>query len=68
MDAERESSQMSVRRDSFTQSEFSLLKLYFGHDRDSSLSDMIQTTLMLIYNDRATGHAEHKTHAPSCSV
>ena len=31
-----------------------------GHARDSSLSDMIQTTLMLIYNDRATGHAEHR--------
>ena len=37
---------------------FSLLKLYFGDDRDSSLADMIQTTLMLIYNGRDTGHAE----------
>ena len=26
---------------------FSLLKLFFGDDRDSSLSDMIQATLML---------------------
>jgi hypothetical protein len=37
---------------------FSLLKLYFGDDRDSSLSDALQTTLMLMYNHRATGHAE----------
>ena len=37
---------------------FSLLKLFFGDDRDSSLSDMIQATLMLKYNKRATGHAE----------
>jgi hypothetical protein len=37
---------------------FSLLKLYFSDARDSSLADVIQATLMLIYNKRATGHAE----------
>ena len=37
---------------------FSLLKLYFSDDRNSSLADMIQTTLMLIYNKRVIGHAE----------
>ena len=36
---------------------FSLLKLYFGDARDSALADMLQATLMLIYNKRATGHA-----------
>ena len=36
---------------------FSLLKLFFGDARDSSLADMIQATLMLMYNKRATGHA-----------
>ena len=37
---------------------FSLLKLFFGDARDTSLSDLIQSTLMLNYNKRATGHAE----------
>jgi hypothetical protein len=37
---------------------FSLLKHFFGDARDTSLSDLIQSTLMLNYNNRATGHAE----------
>ena len=37
---------------------FSLLKLRFGDARDLSLADMIQATLMLMYNERAIGHAE----------
>ena len=37
---------------------FSLLKLQFGHARDSALADMMQATLMLMYNERACGHAE----------
>ena len=41
------------------------VKLYFGDDRDSSLADMIQTTLMLAYNGRDTGHAE-RTLASFC--
>ena len=34
---------------------FSLLKLFFGHDRDTALADMIQATLMLQYNKRVVG-------------
>ena len=34
---------------------FSLLKLYFGEQQDSSLSDMIEAALMLAYNQRAVG-------------
>ena len=34
---------------------FSLLKLYFGEQHDSSLSDMIETALMLAYNERRLG-------------
>ena len=37
---------------------FSLLKLHFGHARDLSLADMMQASLMLMYNDRATGHVD----------
>ena len=29
-----------------------------GHARDSALADMMQATLMLMYNERACGHAE----------
>ena len=44
---------------------FSLLKLQFGHARDSALADMMQATLMLMYNERACGHAEW---APCLSI
>ena len=37
---------------------FSLLKIFFGSDRDTALADVIQTTLMLRYNKRTVGHAE----------
>ena len=37
---------------------FSLLKLTFGDLRDSALADMMQATLMLMYNKRVIGHAE----------
>jgi hypothetical protein len=36
---------------------FSLLKLFFGTDRDTSLADEIQATLMLKYNERQVGHS-----------
>ena len=34
---------------------FSLLKLFFGEQQDSALSDMIEVALMLAYNDRKVG-------------
>ena len=37
---------------------FSLLKLCFGDARVLALADMIQASLMLMYNQRATGHAD----------
>ena len=37
---------------------FSLLKLIFGDLRDRALADMMQATLMLMYNKRVSGHAE----------
>ena len=38
---------------------FSLLKLTFGDLRDTAfLADMMQATLMLLYNKRVNGHAE----------
>ena len=35
---------------------FSLLKLLFGDDRDSSLADQIAATLMLRFKRREVGH------------
>ena len=37
---------------------FSLLKIFFGSERDTALADVIQATLMLHYNKRNVGHAE----------
>ena len=37
---------------------FSLLKLCFGYARVVALADMIQASLMLMYSQRATGHAD----------
>ena len=37
---------------------FSLLKLFFGADRDTSLADQIQSTVMLNYNKRQVGHSD----------
>jgi hypothetical protein len=34
---------------------FSLLKLFFGEQRDSALADQIRAALMLAYNQRALG-------------
>ena len=36
---------------------FSLLKIFFGSERDTALADAIQSTLMLRYNKRSVGHA-----------
>ena len=36
---------------------FSLLKIFFGDTRDTSLADVIQATLMLRYNKRVVGVA-----------
>ena len=37
---------------------FSLLKLFFGPVRDSSLADVIQASLMLRYNERKVGYVQ----------
>ena len=37
---------------------FSLLKAFFGDERDSALADIIEATLVLSYNKRLLGHAE----------
>ena len=37
---------------------FSLLKLTFGELRDTALADVMQATLMLMYNKCVIGHAE----------
>jgi hypothetical protein len=36
---------------------FSLLKVFFGSERDTALADVIQSTLMMHYNKRSVGHA-----------
>ena len=49
---------ISLRFASAAERVFLLLKLHSGHARDLSLADMMQAILMLMYNDRATGHVD----------